>query len=148
VVLKLLSSKTIDIFFTPVIAPILAERREGIAVAILGLAHIVMVAMGFRGWVCPIEAATGIPCPGCYLGGAIEALLHGKWAEALHRHIFAPFFLFGVIIITLACLLPTHLRLAFSKKIAYVERKTGFMAIFLAALLIYWVLRLFWLGFD
>ncbi|OGV53623.1 MAG: hypothetical protein A2X49_06105, partial [Lentisphaerae bacterium GWF2_52_8] len=43
---------------------------------------------------CPFHSMTGYSCPGCGMTRAFIALMHGRFAEALHFHIMAfPLFL-------------------------------------------------------
>ncbi|MEB3200741.1 MAG: DUF2752 domain-containing protein [Synechococcaceae cyanobacterium] len=42
------------------------------------------------GLSCPLRAATGIPCPTCYLTRATAAALNGRLSESLALHAFGP----------------------------------------------------------
>jgi hypothetical protein len=134
--------------FTPVLAPIIKSRFEALAIAIAALLHIVLTYADLPAWQCPIKGATGIPCPGCYLGTAISLLLKGKWEQAFAVHAFAPIFLIILAFIGITSLLPDSMRQTLSQKIASVEQHTGATAILLFAFVFYWSLRLFWFGFG
>lgn len=47
--------------------------------------------------LCLLKAMGISWCPGCGLGHAISALLHGDWKAALHHHILGPFVLSALI---------------------------------------------------
>jgi hypothetical protein len=70
-----------------------ALRRSAVATAIAGvfLAFVLVDAT-----VCPLAGAAGVPCPGCGLGRASLALLHGDFAAAHAAHplvlLLAPLF--------------------------------------------------------
>ena len=40
--------------------------------------------------LCPLRAATGVPCPGCGVTRALGALTHARWHEAVVLHPLAP----------------------------------------------------------
>lgn len=46
---------------------------------------------------CPFKLITGWSCPGCGIQRCLHALMHGRWAEALHYNYFLvyslPYFL-------------------------------------------------------
>ena len=50
------------------------------------------------GWSCPFLAATGIPCPSCYLTRATTAALHGDLQSSLALHAFGPLMATGLIL--------------------------------------------------
>ena len=131
-----------DILTTPIVTPILKERYLPYILAGFGVAQITLVASGQHGWQCPIKAALGIPCPGCGLTNATVLLLHGKWRESLATHAFAPIFLVGLLLITVVSLLPGRWRAKAVDAVALMEKRTGFAAIVLLALMGYWGMRL------
>ncbi len=136
-------------FFTPLFAPILESKWQTYALASFAILHVGCILLGWGGfWRCPIESATGIPCPGCYLSTAIGYLLKGRWVKALETHLFAPVFLFGILLVVAVCLLPEAPRRVLVQQTARLERRTGIVAFVLAGLMVYWGLRLFWFGFG
>ena len=60
---------------------------------------------------CVFYTLTGLYCPGCGSGGAVEAALHGRWGEAVRRNILLP--LLGLP--AGAILIREYLRLAFPR---------------------------------
>ena len=128
--------------FSPVLSTVLENRRESLILVGAGVFHLGLNLIGLPGWVCPIRAATGIPCPGCGLTTAAVQLLHGDIAGSLHTHAFAPIFLaFGLLLLT-ALILPTELLQRFSALLARFETRTGVIAWILLALFLYWGARL------
>jgi len=45
---------------------------------------------GLPGWPCPLRAATGVPCPTCFLTRATSAALSGDLLESCQLHLFGP----------------------------------------------------------
>jgi hypothetical protein len=129
-------------WFTPVVGAVLKGRAESLAISAAAALQVGMVYAHLPGWSCPIKAALGIPCPGCGLSIACSFLLHGQWGEAMKAHAFAPLFLAGVALIALVSLLPEKPRQLLVLEVCALERRTGFMAWFLAGLFLYWGLRL------
>jgi hypothetical protein len=131
-----------QIWFTPVISTFVKQRTETLILAGAGLAQVGLVYAHLPGWPCPFKAAFGIPCPGCGLSTACSLLLHGQWQESLKVHAFAPFFLAGLAIVIIGCLLPGPTRQLFVRKIHTIESRTGLTAWFLLSLFLYWGVRL------
>ena len=129
--------------FTPVLAPLLQNRRLLLIIAALAVVQIVLVVAGLMGWQCPIYSTFGVICPGCGLTTAVAMLLEGHWLAAVQTHAFAPLLLILVVCILAASGLPAgHLR-RLSDSVARLERKTGITAIVIAGMVFYWLLRLF-----
>ena len=124
------------------LSEVLASRWTCAGIAVAAAAHVGLLAVGAGGWPCPIRAATGLPCPGCGLGRACAALLHGQWAEALRIHAFAPVALgFMALCLTGACVgEATRARLV--ARLEKLERRVPIAALVLGALLVYWIARL------
>ncbi len=97
---------------------------------------------GLPGWACPFKSLLGIPCPGCGLTTAMGQLLHGQLSQALQTHAFAPLFLFALVVMTVVIALPERQHKSAVGWIAKFEGRTGMTAWALAALLVYWGLRL------
>jgi hypothetical protein len=133
---------------SPILAPLLEKRWEALLLVGAAALQVGLTYTGLPGWVCPIKAALGVPCPGCGLSTAVGLLLHGKWHAAFSAHAFAPIFLSGFIIMAVVAVLPGRLHREAVRWIAVIERRTGVMAFLLLGLLFYWGLRLLWLGFD
>lgn len=58
-------------------------------------------------------------------------------------HAFAPIFLFALLLVGIAALLPDRQRPAFISGIESFERKTAIPVLLLAAMFLYWLVRLF-----
>ena len=129
-------------WFSPVISTFIQNRTESLVLGGVGLAQVGLMYAHLPGWPCPFKAAFGIPCPGCGLSTACAQLLRGQWRESLQTHAFAPFFLFGIALVMVGCLLPEQTRTVFIHKIQLFESRTGLTAWFLLALFLYWGLRL------
>jgi hypothetical protein len=129
--------------FEPVLAPLMANRVEGLALVGFGAAQVGLTLAGLPAWTCPIHALLGIPCPGCGLTRAMVLLLHGDWRGALAVHAFAPLFLAGLALLAAGTLLPNAPRQRLVQATARVETQSGVTALVLFGLMVYWGLRLF-----
>ena len=127
------------------VAALLRNRMVGLGVTAVAAAQVAAVATGVGGWPCPLKAAFGIPCPGCGLTRASVALLRGEFAAALGLHAFAPVLLLGLAAFAVAGLLPEARREAFAGFVGRFERRTRVAYVVLAALLLYWSVRLLFL---
>ncbi|GBC82487.1 hypothetical protein HRbin10_01612 [bacterium HR10] len=47
--------------------------------------------------LCPFRQLTGLPCPGCGMTRALNALAHGQWARALSLHPLSPIVATGIL---------------------------------------------------
>lgn len=127
---------------TPVLAPMLANRRLSAAFALLGAIQVAAGTFHFHTFECPMLFATGVPCPGCGASRACGALFHGDWHSYVQLHLFAPLFLMATGMFALAAILPVARRCAFCAFVAALERRTGFTSALLTLMLIYWLVRL------
>ena len=89
---------------------------------------------GLPGWICPLQAFTGIPCPTCFLTRATSAALTGNLADSVRWHAFGPLLAAGLLWWSVQAirrreLLPWRLR---TRSLIWIT----------AALLSYWALRL------
>jgi hypothetical protein len=130
-------------WFTPVFSSLLEHRLEGIVLVGVGALQLGWYISGLSGWICPIKAVFGIPCPGCGLTAAMDELLHGHVFASLRTHVFASIFLAAFIIILVSILLPEKQREKLIAAIAHLETHTGLTAWVLSGLMLYWVIRLF-----
>ena len=136
-------SRKLNWFFTPLLGPLLLNRRlTGIFLGV-GLILLFLVIMGFQSWQCPINSAFGITCPGCGMTTAMKLLVNGQWTAAIEMHAFSPFFLVILTFMAIAVILPADYLEKLSGGIAVVEKKTGISAIILLSMLFYWLLRAF-----
>ena len=129
-------------FFSPLLAPMMENRR--IASLIIGSAVLILCTtlLGVHIWTCPIQAAIGIPCPGCGLSRAMALLIQGDWHASFLMHAFAPVFLLGFVFLGTSIVMPRGFHGRFVKIIAKWERRLGIIPFVLLCALTYWILRL------
>ncbi len=130
-------------FFTPVLAPLLQNRWLLCIFVAFGVAQLLLVYNGLRGWQCPIYETLGVTCPGCGMTTAMAMLLKGHWQMAVQTHAFAPVILIVFLMMLVAIVLPATYLSKFSRSVERLERKTGIAAIILLSMVIYWLLRIF-----
>ena len=135
-------SRLIKGFLTPVLAPLLLNRRLACLFLAFGTAQLLLVYTGLTGWQCPIYETLGVICPGCGMTTALAMLLKGHWQLAIQIHAFAPLILIGLMILPLAIVLPNSLLKRLSLKVNRLEQKSGIMAILLLSMVSYWLLRI------
>ena len=128
--------------FQPVITEIFSQRAFGWAALAAGALHFGLISAELPGWSCPFHHTLGIPCPGCGLSRAVMALWHGDIGTSLNYHAFAvPALLFvGLLIVT--SLLPSQPRDWLTTQTAHLEQRWPVMAIAMALLFGYWLVRL------
>jgi hypothetical protein len=129
-------------WFSPTFSTLLENRRESLILAGAGIVHLGLNLAGLSGWVCPIRAATGIPCPGCGLTLATIELLRGDFQASFQTHAFAPIFLLAVLVMGINIILPESQRKAMLKNITWFETRSGITAWVLFSLMLYWAFRL------
>jgi hypothetical protein len=129
-------------FSAPVLAPLIASRHPGIALAGAAVLHVGLLFLGLPGWHCPLRYGLGVPCPGCGLSRATVALIHGDWWTSLTYHAFAPFFIIGLTIVFGSVLLPSRPRQRLVLGIERLERHTRISSILLLVFMLYWLARL------
>ena len=129
-------------WFSPVFSQLLEDRRGSLLLVGAGAAQLGLNLAGLPGWVCPIRAATGVPCPGCGLTTAILQLLKGDVAGSLQTHAFAPIFLAALALMLVALLLPKDARQKLAAGMARVEARAGLAAWVMLTLFLYWGVRL------
>jgi hypothetical protein len=127
------------------LASLLRDRRVSLGVTAFAVAQVAAVWAGVGGWPCPLRWALGIPCPGCGLTRASVALLKGDFAASFGLHAFAPVLLLGLAAFAVAGLLPAARREAFAGFVARFERRTRAAYLLVAAMLLYWSVRLLFL---
>ncbi len=135
--------RTLGWFFTPVLGPLLSNRRLLGFFLGVGLVQLILVATGINGWQCPIRSTVGTTCPGCGVTTAMALLVKGRWAAALEMHAFAPLFLMVLALVAAAIVLPRQYLAKLSTAVSLLERKTGITAIIMLGLIFYWLLRNF-----
>lgn len=127
---------------TPVLSPVLQNRRLTALLSFAALIQIGLAGAGLHGWVCPIQASIGVPCPGCGLSRATAALILGQWHLAITMHPFAPGFIAGILLLVLVSLLPGGIHARAVRTLDAVERHTGFFICIVISLGVQWSLRI------
>lgn len=130
------------IWYSPVFSSLLTDRPAGLAIFLAGGLHLGLNLAGLPGWVCPIRAATGVPCPGCGLTTSIVQFLHGNFAESFATHAFGPVFLLVLFLMMAALILPSSARQQLVAFVARLETRFGVTAWVLFAFVVYWGIRL------
>lgn len=136
-------SRKLNWFFTPLLGPLLSNRRLTVIFPGVGFILLFLVITGFQGWQCPINRSFGVICPGCGMTTAMKLLVNGQWTAAIEMHAFAPLFLVILTFMAFAAILPAGYLGKLSSGITVVEKKTGISAIILLSMLLYWLLRVF-----
>lgn len=131
-----------------ILASLLENRASGLALAGVTGIHLGIVALGLPSFVCPIRAATGVPCPGCGLSRGVSALTHGNVRDMLALHAFTPMLILAMAFIATVDILPSQSRAAIVAWVTVFERRTSLVLVGLLMLLCYWLARLLWFGFP
>jgi hypothetical protein len=130
-----------EYLFMPVLAPLMLNRRTVFILTGVAALQVFLTALGLGGWQCPIKSALGIPCPGCGLSRAMVLLIHKEWHAAMVTHAFAPVFLVGFVLMLIVGVMPDRLHRHSVRRIAVLERHTGFIPLLLIGIIVYWMLR-------
>jgi hypothetical protein len=77
--------------------------------AMLGAGVLLPMVPGHPSFVCPLRAATGVPCPLCGLSTSVEETVRLHWLDALRANPFG--LLFVLVAVALLVLRPRRLRL-------------------------------------
>lgn len=133
------------VFFRPVLASILRDRRFGSLICGAAVLQLLLTLAGLPSWTCPIFHTLGVPCPGCGLTRASLFLVRGEWKQALVMHAYAPIFLLVLAIITLCTIGPGHQVERLVLRTEAIESYTGITFILLSGLILYWLARLLFL---
>lgn len=126
----------------PVISGLLQQRQTCICLTGVAAVHLGMVSLGLPGWQCPMRYGLGVPCPGCGLSRALQALAIGNWQQAIALHAFAPLVALMLGVIGLAAVLPNPGRLRLINHIERWEQRTKLVWLMGGGFLIYWFIRL------
>ena len=131
-----------SVWYSPAFSSLLTDRREGLIIFGLGGVHLAATFAGLPGWVCPIRAATGIPCPGCGVTAAVMQFLRGEIAGSIETHAFAPLFVLTMLIMAATLFLPQNSRQRLISFIHRLETRFGVTTWVLVAFFVYWGIRL------
>jgi hypothetical protein len=129
-------------FFKPVLATILRDRRNALAISSIALMQLALGFVGVPGWQCPFFHALGVPCPGCGLTRATVSLFQGDFKQSIALHAFAPIFLFAFAVIACSAVVPQRWRARLALRTELIERYTGITGLLLVGLILYWLARL------
>jgi hypothetical protein len=127
----------------PTFSSLIKHRKVVLFLLVIIVIHLFSTGIGFGLWPCPIKTTLGFKCPGCGLSQAIVHLLHGRYDLAIKEHLFAPLFVLGFFMMAGMALLPVQLYQKVTLRIELLEKKTGFFNIMMAALVVYWIVRMF-----
>jgi hypothetical protein len=128
--------------FPTIVADLIEDRRQARALLALLLAGLLGTAFGPVGWPCPIQAALGIPCPGCGLTRGVLELLAGHGSAALALHPLAPLGLAAALLLTVAALLPAPALARLAGGVRRAEATAALDPIVVGALIVVWLFRL------
>jgi hypothetical protein len=128
--------------FPAFFASIIRERSLCFAMLVAGLVLVGANLLHVRVWVCVFREVTGLPCPGCGMTRAVSALCRGELQQSVAWHPFAPGIALSVLVIFLAAVLPARPRFYMIEAVESIERRTGLVALFVAAMLVWGVWRM------
>jgi hypothetical protein len=131
-----------NIWYSPVFSSLLTDRPTNLVIFAAGGLHLGLNLLGLPGWACPIRAATGVPCPGCGLTTSAVQFLHGDFIESLEMHVFAPVFLFVLLVMAVTLFIPSTSRQRLVAFVDHLETRFGVTAWVLLTLFVYWGIRL------
>ncbi|MEQ1862609.1 MAG: DUF2752 domain-containing protein [Chthoniobacteraceae bacterium] len=119
-------------------------RQRPLCLAIVGAvgAHLAATAIGVPGWICPWNAATGLPCPGCGLTRASVQLLSGDFSGSMRTHPFAPAVVIALGFVLAGAVLADGARERMLSFVARLDAGGRSSAVLLAALIAFWVVRM------
>ncbi len=125
-------------WFARLLRDVALTRGIMVGTVVLGVARVMRVTL----MPCPFMALTGLPCPGCGMTRATEALLRGDWSRAMTFHPYAPFFLVLGLVMAASLIVPASGRETMAKGIEAFERSTPLLAIIMLTFAIYGLLRM------
>jgi len=131
-----------NIWYSPTFSSLLTDRRDGLVIFGVGGIHLALNLMGLPGWVCPIRAATGVPCPGCGLTTSAVQFLRGNFVGSIETHAFAPVFLLVMFVMIATLILPSNSRQWLVSIIHRLETRFGVTSWMLFTFVVYWGIRL------
>jgi hypothetical protein len=129
--------------FEPVFSAVFRDQKILRLITVMALLQLVGGLTGMPGWKCPVYAAFAVLCPGCGLTAAMMLIVRGEWQAAFATHMFAPFFLTGIIVLVLLSLLPLRFYRPAVMRLAFLERHTGLAAMVMIGMIVYWGVRFF-----
>ena len=131
-----------DGLFVPVLGSLMQSRWIIVVLVALTAVQLILSAAATIAWQCPLKSTLGVICPGCGLTRALVLLAKGHWKAAIDLHAFAPVFFSVGIFLAIGSILPAGPQQKIAVRIAAFERRTGFVALIIVRVLIYWILRI------
>jgi hypothetical protein len=128
--------------FSPVLSPILHDRRLSSLISGAALLQVLLVSLRLGGWPCPFFHTLGIPCPGCGMTRATLFLIQGQWKQAFVMHAFAPVLLVALALILFCTISPRAYAERIAQRAEFMERYTGLTTLLIGGLILYWLARL------
>ncbi len=127
--------------FYPILSSAMKDRALSVAMITFPIIFILLNLSGLFVWRCPFFSYTGFRCGGCGMTRGITAALKGELRESLALHPFAIPLLLAWITYTAVQFLPGKSRIKAIDKIEIVEKKTGFVYIFITLFIIFGITR-------
>ena len=128
--------------FPLLVAPAIRNRVLSVVITLMPLIFIILNVSGIFVWKCPFHELTGLECGGCGMTRGVIALVKGHFMEAFNLHPFSILLLFFWSIWVIVTFLPEKWREEVIGRIAYVERKTGFVIILATLFIAFGIIRL------
>ncbi len=128
--------------FSPVLGPILHDRRLSSIISGAAVLQVLLASLHLSGWPCPFFHTLGIPCPGCGMTRATLFLIQGEWQQAFTMHAFAPVAIAALALIIFCTLSPRAQAERIANRAEFLERYTGLTTLLLGGLILYWLARL------
>ncbi len=128
--------------FRPWLAPLMRQR---FLCRVMCVAVIIVGGTSWLGlslWKCPFAEVTGLPCHGCGMTRAFQAMLRGDWHAVMRLHPFAPFFALVGVICSVVAFLPRGLAERLAGQIEVFERKMKIPALILMVFALFGLLRM------
>ena len=124
------------------VSALLRERAIVVALLVFSVVYLAFSFFGISIWGCAWRMATGWRCPGCGLTTGCKALLRGHLGEGMAANWFAPFVLFGLLLVPVMLALPPGLREKAVRAIEVFEKKTRLALVFILVVIVQTVARL------
>jgi hypothetical protein len=127
----------------PLFAPMILANRS-LCAALAGLAVLLVGAqvLHISLWKCPCWVVFHIPCPGCGLTRAMQALVCGNPGLAWQFHPLAPVFLLTGVLLLARLAMPAAPAAMMIRWMTMIEERTGAAWLVLIAMVLLWAWRL------
>ncbi len=138
-------NKACRFIYKPMLSPLIRNRRISLAIMIFAIIHVYPGLNDISFWSCPLARSAGIPCPGCGLTRAMEAMLRCDWVMMARFHVFAPLAGLSVVLISVSAFLPRSAGIKLAERVEAIE-KTGVPGVLLVGMVAYWLFRIVFTG--